>query len=38
MKSDVLKIVLERDKFENGREAWHACCPHLRPDCLGDGD
>ena len=30
MKSYVFKIVVERDKFENGREAWHAYCPALK--------
>ena len=24
------KIVVERDKFEDGRDAWHAYCPALK--------
>ena len=30
MKSYVFKVVVEPDKFEDGREAWHAFCPALK--------
>lgn len=30
MKSYVFKVVIEPDKFEDGREAWHAFCPALK--------
>ena len=30
MKSYVFKVAIEPDKFEDGREAWHASCPALR--------
>jgi len=30
MKSYVFKIVVERDQFEDGREAWHAQRPALQ--------
>lgn len=30
MKSYVFRIVVEKDAFEDGREAWHAYCPALR--------
>ena len=30
MKSYVFKVVVEPDKFEDGREAWHASCPALK--------
>jgi predicted RNase H-like HicB family nuclease len=30
MKSDSFKIVIEPDRFEDGREAWHASCPGLK--------
>jgi predicted RNase H-like HicB family nuclease len=30
MKSYVLKVAIEPDKFEDGRDAWHASCPALK--------
>ena len=30
MKSYVFRIAVERDQFEDGREAWHAWCPALK--------
>ncbi len=30
MKSYVFKVVVVPDKFEDGREAWHASCPALK--------
>lgn len=30
MKSYVFKVTVEPDKFEDGREAWHAYCPALK--------
>ena len=30
MKSYVFRIVAEQDRFEDGREAWHAFCPDLK--------
>jgi predicted RNase H-like HicB family nuclease len=30
MKSYVFRVVIEPDKFEDGREAWHASCPALK--------
>jgi len=30
LKSYVFKVVIEPDKFENGREAWQAFCPALK--------
>lgn len=30
MKSYVFKVVVEPDRFEDGREAWHASCPALK--------
>jgi predicted RNase H-like HicB family nuclease len=30
MKSYVFKVAIEPDKFEDGREAWHAFCPSLK--------
>ena len=30
MKSYIFKVVIEPDKFEDGREAWQASCPALR--------
>ncbi len=30
MKSYVFKVAIEPDKFENGRDAWHASCPALK--------
>jgi len=30
LKSYVFKVVVEPDKFENGREAWQAYCPALK--------
>ncbi len=30
MKSYVFKVVVEPDKFEDGRDAWHASCPALK--------
>ena len=24
------EVVIEPDKFEDGRDAWHACCPVLK--------
>ena len=30
MKSYIFKVVIEPDKFEDGRPAWHASCPALK--------
>lgn len=30
MKSYVFKVIIEPDKFEDGRDAWHAFCPALK--------
>jgi predicted RNase H-like HicB family nuclease len=30
MNSYVYEIVVEPDRFENGRDAWHASCPVLK--------
>ncbi len=30
MKSYVFKVAIEADKFEDGRDAWHASCPALK--------
>ena len=30
MKSHIFKVVIEEDKFEDGRKAYHAFCPPLR--------
>jgi predicted RNase H-like HicB family nuclease len=30
MNSYVYEIVVEPDKFEDGRDAWHASCPALK--------
>ena len=30
MKSYVFRIVVEQDRFEDGREAYHASCPALK--------
>src|SRR5258708_6455748 len=30
MKSYVFKVAVEPDKFEDGRDAWHASCPALK--------
>ena len=30
MKSYVFKVVIEPDKFEDGRDAWHSSCPALK--------
>ena len=30
MKSYVLEVAIEPDKFEDGRGAWHAFCPALK--------
>ena len=30
MKSYVFKVAIEPDKFEDGRDAWHAFCPALK--------
>ena len=30
MKSYVFKVVVELDKFEDGRDAWQAYCPALK--------
>ena len=30
MKSYVFKVRVEPDKFEDGRDAWHASCPALK--------
>jgi predicted RNase H-like HicB family nuclease len=30
MKSYVFKVLVEADKFEDGRPAWHASCPALK--------
>ena len=30
MKSYVFKVAIEPDKFEDGRDAWHASCPALK--------
>src|SRR5260370_1483960 len=30
VKSYVFKVAIEPDKFEDGRDAWHAYCPALR--------
>jgi antitoxin HicB len=30
MKSYVFRVVVQPDKFEDGRDAWHAFCPALR--------
>ena len=30
MKSYVFKVVIEPDKFEDGRDAWQALCPALK--------
>jgi predicted RNase H-like HicB family nuclease len=30
MRSYAFKVVLEPDKFEDGRDAWHAFCPVLK--------
>jgi predicted RNase H-like HicB family nuclease len=30
MKSHVFKVVIEEDKFEDGRKAYHAWCPSLK--------
>jgi predicted RNase H-like HicB family nuclease len=30
MKSYIFSVVVEPDKFEDGRDAWHASCPALK--------
>ena len=30
MKSYIFKVSIEPDRFEDGREAWHASCPALK--------
>lgn len=30
MKTYVFEVVIEKDKFEDGREAFHAFCPSLK--------
>ena len=30
MKSYIFKVSIEPDKFEDGRDAWHAYCPALK--------
>jgi predicted RNase H-like HicB family nuclease len=30
MKSYLFKVVVEQDKFPDGREGWHAFCPALK--------
>jgi predicted RNase H-like HicB family nuclease len=30
MKSYIFKVVIEPDKFEDGRDAWHGFCPALK--------
>ena len=30
MKSYIFKVVIEPDRFEDGRPAWHASCPALK--------
>ena len=30
MKSYIFKVVIQPDKFEDGRDAWHAFCPALK--------
>ena len=30
MKSYIFKVAIEPDKFEDGRDAWHAFCPALK--------
>jgi predicted RNase H-like HicB family nuclease len=30
MKSHIFKVVVEEDKFEDGRKAYHAWCPSLK--------
>ena len=30
MKSDLFRVVIEEDQFEDGRKAYHAWCPALR--------
>jgi hypothetical protein len=30
MRSYVFKVLVEPDKFEDGRDAWHASCPTLK--------
>jgi len=30
MKSYVFKVIVEPDRFEDGRQAWHAHCPALK--------
>jgi predicted RNase H-like HicB family nuclease len=32
VKSHIFKVVIEEDRFEDGREAYHAFCPAL-PGC-----
>ena len=32
MKSHIFKVLIEEDKFEDGRQAYHAFCPAL-PGC-----
>ena len=36
MKSYIFKVVIEEDKFEDGRTAYHAYCPAL-PGCHTSG-
>jgi len=35
MKSYVFKVVIDPDKFEDSRDAWHASCPALKGAILG---
>jgi len=30
MKSYIFRVAIEPDKFEDGRDAWHAFCPALK--------
>ena len=30
MKTYIFEVVIEKDQFENGREAYHAYCPSLK--------
>ena len=30
MKSHIFRVVIEEDKFEDGRKAYHASCPALK--------
>jgi hypothetical protein len=35
MRSYVFKVLVEPNKFEDGRDAWHASCPTLKVAILG---